>query len=130
MRDRERPAPGGMIVTQDPVWADRARYYTGQAKDDALESVHGTIGYNYRMTEVLSKLDKPLDEWRSLLPEEAFDVLFREATEPPHTSPLNHEKRPQASFDGTGEISRTSRTNSSLPVSVVRRLSWITGQTI
>ena len=39
------------------------------------------------------KLDKPLDEWRALLPEEAYSVLFREATEPPHTSPLNDEKR-------------------------------------
>lgn len=35
-------------------------------------------------------------EWARLLPKSAFEVLFEEATEPPHSSPLNHEKR-----DGT-----------------------------
>ena len=45
------------------------------------------------MTDAVSKIDKPLDEWRSLLPDEAFAVLFKESTEPPHTSPLNNEKR-------------------------------------
>ncbi len=45
------------------------------------------------MTDAVSKIDKPLDEWRSLLPDEAFAVLFKESTERPHTSPLNNEKR-------------------------------------
>ena len=45
------------------------------------------------MTDAVSKIDKPLDEWRSLLPDEAFAVLFKESTEPPHASPLNNEKR-------------------------------------
>ena len=45
------------------------------------------------MTDGVTKIDKPLDEWRSLLPDEAFAVLFKESTEPPHTSPLNNEKR-------------------------------------
>ncbi|HVS66290.1 MAG TPA: peptide-methionine (R)-S-oxide reductase MsrB [Thermoanaerobaculia bacterium] len=39
-------------------------------------------------------LDKPLDEWRKLLTEEEFQVLFREATEPPFSSPLNDNKEP------------------------------------
>ncbi len=38
-------------------------------------------------------LDKPLEEWRKLLPPKAYAVLFEEATEPPHSSPLNQEKR-------------------------------------
>ncbi len=38
-------------------------------------------------------LEKPKKEWRSLLPEDAYRVLFEEATERPFTSPLNDEKR-------------------------------------
>lgn len=44
------------------------------------------------MAEV-SKLDRPQTDWRKVLPEERYAVLFREATEPPHSSELNGEKR-------------------------------------
>jgi perosamine synthetase len=40
---------GGMLVTDDPALADRARYLSTQAKDDPLEYVHGQVGYNYRL---------------------------------------------------------------------------------
>jgi perosamine synthetase len=43
---------GGMLVTDNPAWATRARYLSTQAKQDALEYVHGDIGYNYRLTNV------------------------------------------------------------------------------
>ncbi len=43
---------GGMIVTDKLEWADRARYLTTQAKDDAVEYVHDEIGYNYRLTNI------------------------------------------------------------------------------
>jgi peptide-methionine (R)-S-oxide reductase len=41
----------------------------------------------------VAKLNKPLSEWRTLLPPEAYAVLFAEATERPRSSPLNNEKR-------------------------------------
>ncbi len=41
-------------------------------------------------------LDKPKKEWRELLSEEAYRVLFEEGTERAGSSPLDHEKR-----DGT-----------------------------
>ena len=41
----------------------------------------------------ITTLDKPLSEWRELLSEEAYAVLFEHATEPPGTSVLNEEKR-------------------------------------
>ena len=47
---------GGMLVTDDPLLARRARYLTTQAKDDPLEFVHQEIGYNYRLTSVQAAL--------------------------------------------------------------------------
>ncbi len=44
------------------------------------------------MTE-LSKVKKSKEEWREVLPEERYEVLFEEATEPPRSSGLNQEKR-------------------------------------
>jgi len=43
---------GGMIVTQNGEWAERARYLTTQAKDDPVEYYHSEIGYNYRLTNI------------------------------------------------------------------------------
>ena len=47
---------GGMYVTDNPDWAERARYLTTQAKDDPIEYVHHAVGYNYRLTNVLAAL--------------------------------------------------------------------------
>jgi perosamine synthetase len=47
---------GGMVVTGDQEWAERARYLTTQAKDDPVEYVHHEIGYNYRLTNVLAAM--------------------------------------------------------------------------
>lgn len=43
---------GGMIVTNNTEWADKAKFLTTQAKDDPLEYVHSEIGYNYRLTNM------------------------------------------------------------------------------
>jgi perosamine synthetase len=43
---------GGMIVTKNSDWAQRARYLTTQAKDDPVEYIHNEIGFNYRMTNI------------------------------------------------------------------------------
>ncbi len=43
---------GGMLVTNDAALAERARYLTTQAKDDAVEYVHGAVGFNYRLTNL------------------------------------------------------------------------------
>lgn len=45
---------GGMLVTDNAEWANRARYLTTQAKDDPEEFVHEEIGYNYRLTNLLA----------------------------------------------------------------------------
>ena len=43
---------GGMIVTNNPAWAKKARYLTTQAKDDSVEYIHKDIGFNYRLTNI------------------------------------------------------------------------------
>ncbi|MFH1033291.1 MAG: LegC family aminotransferase [Pseudomonadota bacterium] len=43
---------GGMLVTGDPALADKARYLSTQAKDDAIEYVHNQVGFNYRLSNV------------------------------------------------------------------------------
>jgi peptide-methionine (R)-S-oxide reductase len=46
--------------------------------------------------QAIQKLDKPKAEWRRLLNDQQYSVLFEESTERSGTSPLNAEKR-----DGT-----------------------------
>ena len=47
---------GGMLLTNSRKDADRARYLTTQAKDDAVEYIHHEVGFNYRMTNVLAAI--------------------------------------------------------------------------
>jgi len=57
----------------------------------------GPAGYSSEgdiVTESKFLLDKSVDEWRQLLSDEQFAVLFKEATESPGSSELNSEKRP------------------------------------
>lgn len=43
---------GGVIVTDNKEYAEKARYLTTQAKDDSVYYEHNEIGYNYRMTNI------------------------------------------------------------------------------
>jgi len=43
---------GGMIVTPNPQWAERAAHLSTQAKVDSVESIHDEIGFNYRLTNL------------------------------------------------------------------------------
>tara|TARA_Y100000588_G_scaffold395323_1_gene523387 strand:- start:20812 stop:22017 length:1206 start_codon:yes stop_codon:yes gene_type:complete len=43
---------GGMIVTGNQQWADRAHYLTTQARDDPVEYIHKEIGFNYRLSNI------------------------------------------------------------------------------
>jgi len=45
------------------------------------------------VTEKISPLEKPLEDWRALLPADQYAVLFKAGTEPSGSSPLNQEKR-------------------------------------
>jgi perosamine synthetase len=47
---------GGMVVTDDERLAARARYLTTQAKDDPVEFIHGDVGFNYRLPNLLAAM--------------------------------------------------------------------------
>lgn len=43
---------GGMIVTDNPEYARKARYLTTQAKDDEVRYIHNEVGFNFRLTNL------------------------------------------------------------------------------
>ena len=47
---------GGMIVTNNSEWARRAKYLTTQSKDDPIEYIHKSVGYNYRLPNPLAAM--------------------------------------------------------------------------
>lgn len=47
---------GGMIATNNKRWAQKARYYSQQARDDGFDFIHNDIGYNYRMSNMQAAL--------------------------------------------------------------------------
>ena len=47
---------GGMILTDDKILAEKAKYLTTQAKDDPIRYVHNEIGYNFRLTNMQAAL--------------------------------------------------------------------------
>jgi dTDP-4-amino-4,6-dideoxygalactose transaminase len=49
---------GGMLVTEDPALADRARFLSTQARDPGPHYQHSSIGYNYRLSNVLAGIGR------------------------------------------------------------------------
>lgn len=47
---------GGMIVTNNPSLAAKAKYLSTQAKDDPIEYAHKETGFNYRLSNVQAAL--------------------------------------------------------------------------
>ena len=49
---------GGMLVARDPEHVRRARFLSQQARDPALHYEHSSIGYSYRMSNLLAALGR------------------------------------------------------------------------
>jgi pyridoxal phosphate-dependent aminotransferase EpsN len=49
---------GGMLVSKNREWVDKARFWSTQAKDQAPWYEHSEIGYNYRMSNVLAGIGR------------------------------------------------------------------------
>ena len=43
---------GGVVVSNHPEWAARAKHLSTQSKTDLLQFKHDEVGYNYRMTNI------------------------------------------------------------------------------
>jgi pyridoxal phosphate-dependent aminotransferase EpsN len=49
---------GGMLVTEDAVLAQRARFLATQARDPAPHYQHSQLGFNYRLSNVLAAIGR------------------------------------------------------------------------
>ena len=49
---------GGAMVTDDAEWAEKARWLSTQARDPAPHYQHSSIGYNYRLSNLLAALGR------------------------------------------------------------------------
>ena len=47
---------GGMLITPNKEWRDKAMFYSTQAKDPCIHYEHTEYGYNYRMSNVLAAI--------------------------------------------------------------------------
>ena len=47
---------GGMLVSNNEIWIEKAKFLSTQAKEDFLHYEHKEVGYNYRMSNVLSAI--------------------------------------------------------------------------
>ncbi len=49
---------GGMLVTRQRAWAERARYLATQAREPVSHYEHLAVGYNYRLSNILAALGR------------------------------------------------------------------------
>lgn len=49
---------GGMLISDDEAAIEKARYLASQARDKALHYQHSQIGYNYRLSNILSGIGR------------------------------------------------------------------------
>ena len=49
---------GGMLVSHNADWVNKARFWSQQARDPGLAYEHSEIGYNYRMSNVLAGIGR------------------------------------------------------------------------
>ena len=47
---------GGMLLTNNAKWIERAHYLATQAKEPTLYYEHNEVGYNYRLTNIQAAL--------------------------------------------------------------------------
>ena len=47
---------GGMLVSDNEIWIEKAKFLSTQAKEDFLHYEHKEFGYNYRMSNVLAAI--------------------------------------------------------------------------
>ena len=49
---------GGMLVSRNQAWVDKARFWATQARDPGIAYEHSELGYNYRMSNMLAGIGR------------------------------------------------------------------------
>jgi pyridoxal phosphate-dependent aminotransferase EpsN len=68
---------GGMLVSRNPEWVARARFWSTQARDPGIAYEHSELGYNYRMSNVLAGIGRGQLEVLDLRVEQRRAIAFR-----------------------------------------------------
>jgi UDP-N-acetylbacillosamine transaminase len=72
---------GGMLVSDNQEWIDRAKFLSTQAKEPYMHYEHKEYGYNYRMSNILSAIGVAQMEVlnnRVKRKREVFDIYYKE----------------------------------------------------
>jgi dTDP-4-amino-4,6-dideoxygalactose transaminase len=68
---------GGMLVSRNRGWVEKARFWSQQARDPGLAYEHSELGYNYRMSNVLAGIGRGQLEVLELRVEQRRAIAFR-----------------------------------------------------
>lgn len=68
---------GGMLVSSNRDWVEKARFWSQQARDPGLAYEHSELGYNYRMSNVLAGIGRGQLEVLPLRVQQRRAIAFR-----------------------------------------------------
>ncbi len=68
---------GGMLVSRNLAWVEKARFWSQQARDPGIAYEHSEMGYNYRMSNVLAGIGRGQMEVLELRVKQRRAVAFR-----------------------------------------------------
>jgi pyridoxal phosphate-dependent aminotransferase EpsN len=68
---------GGMLVSSNQEWVDKARYWSTQARCPGIAYEHSEMGYNYRLSNVLAGIGRGQLEVLAARVEQRRRVAFR-----------------------------------------------------
>ncbi|HEY2861019.1 MAG TPA: aminotransferase class I/II-fold pyridoxal phosphate-dependent enzyme [Terracidiphilus sp.] len=68
---------GGALVSRNPAWVEKARFWSQQARDPGVAYEHSELGYNYRMSNVLAGIGRGQLEVLDQRVEQRRAIAFR-----------------------------------------------------
>ncbi len=68
---------GGMLVSSNPGWVEKVRFWSQQARDPGIAYEHSELGYNYRLSNVLAGIGRGQLEVLDLRAQQRRAVAFR-----------------------------------------------------
>jgi pyridoxal phosphate-dependent aminotransferase EpsN len=68
---------GGMLVSSNRSWVEKARFWSQQARDPGLAYEHSELGYNYRMSNVLAGIGRGQLEILNIRVRQRRAIAFR-----------------------------------------------------